>query len=199
MSEQSCLEPFIEVVMKSMIVSIASCDVLIAGSQCAYAQRSAHKIHPSSPPTGGFADMSVTAAVVADGLVLPLVGMSDHIEGRLAFVKTELKNTAAQMPLWDAFDTATRANAARENEMIARESSDFTSDRACPDLPQRLQAHGVDPGLRTCRKHYPRFVCSGVTRRYEIFVGIRRMNLDREPFCHIQELQEHGETGEPSG
>lgn len=127
--------------MKSKLLSIACCVVVNMGYQCAYAQQGVQRIHPSSPPVGGLSDMSATDAVVTDNLVLPLVGMSDHIEGRLAFVKTELKITAAQMTLWDAFATASRVNAARENELIARESSDLTSDGAAPALPQRLQAH----------------------------------------------------------
>jgi|SRR6516165_10515939 len=37
--------------------------------------------------------------------------MAKHIEGRLAFLKTELKITDAQLPLWNAFAQAMRADA----------------------------------------------------------------------------------------
>jgi hypothetical protein len=37
--------------------------------------------------------------------------MAKHIEGRLAFLKTELKITDAQLPLWNAFAQAMRDNA----------------------------------------------------------------------------------------
>ena len=37
--------------------------------------------------------------------------MAEHIEGRLAFLKTELKITGAQLPLWNAFAQAMRDNA----------------------------------------------------------------------------------------
>jgi hypothetical protein len=37
--------------------------------------------------------------------------MAEHIEGRLAFLKTELKITDAQLPLWNAFAQAMRDNA----------------------------------------------------------------------------------------
>src|SRR4051794_11006296 len=37
--------------------------------------------------------------------------MQGHVEGRLAFLKTELKITDAQMPLWNAVADAIRANA----------------------------------------------------------------------------------------
>ena len=38
-------------------------------------------------------------------------GMAGHIEGRIAFLKTELKITDSQMPLWNAVADAMRANA----------------------------------------------------------------------------------------
>ena len=37
--------------------------------------------------------------------------MQGHVEGRLAFLKTELKITDAQLPLWNAVADAIRANA----------------------------------------------------------------------------------------
>ena len=37
--------------------------------------------------------------------------MAKHIEGRLAFLKTELKITDAQLPLWNVFAQAMRDNA----------------------------------------------------------------------------------------
>ena len=37
--------------------------------------------------------------------------MADHTEGRIAFLKTELKITDAQLPLWNAVADAIRANA----------------------------------------------------------------------------------------
>ena len=40
-----------------------------------------------------------------------MMGMADHIEGRIAFLKAELKITEAQMPPWNAFADALRANA----------------------------------------------------------------------------------------
>jgi LTXXQ motif family protein len=46
-----------------------------------------------------------------------MMGMADHVEGRIAFLKTELKITDAQMPQWTAFADTLRANAKRMNEM----------------------------------------------------------------------------------
>ena len=46
-----------------------------------------------------------------------MMGMADHVEGRIAFLKTELKITDTQMPQWTAFADTLRANAKRMNEM----------------------------------------------------------------------------------
>ena len=43
--------------------------------------------------------------------------MAGHVEGRLAFLKTELKITDAQLPLWNAVADAIRANAKGMGEM----------------------------------------------------------------------------------
>jgi len=44
-------------------------------------------------------------------------GMARHVEGRLAFLKTELKITDAQLPLWNAVADAMRANAKTMGDM----------------------------------------------------------------------------------
>jgi hypothetical protein len=43
--------------------------------------------------------------------------MAKHIEGRLAFLKTELKITDAQLPLWNAFAQAMREDASTMQAM----------------------------------------------------------------------------------
>ena len=46
------------------------------------------------------------------GVMQMMMGsMTDHVEGRIAFLKTELKITDAQQPLWNAVGDAMRANA----------------------------------------------------------------------------------------
>ena len=42
---------------------------------------------------------------------MPMMGMGQHIEGRLAFLKTELKIAPGQEPLWNTFAETMRANA----------------------------------------------------------------------------------------
>ena len=48
-----------------------------------------------------------------------MMGMADHIEGRIAFLREELKITEAQMPQWNTFADALRANARQMKEMSA--------------------------------------------------------------------------------
>jgi hypothetical protein len=47
-----------------------------------------------------------------------MAAMAGHVEGRLPFLKTELKITDAQLPLWNAVADAIRANAKSMGEMM---------------------------------------------------------------------------------
>lgn len=49
-------------------------------------------------------------AMMGNGAMPMMSMMTDHVEGRLAFLKTEIKITEAQMPKWDAFTEAVRAS-----------------------------------------------------------------------------------------
>jgi hypothetical protein len=49
--------------------------------------------------------------------MMPMMGMGDHIEGRIAFLKTELKITDAQTAQWNTFADMLRANAKRMGEI----------------------------------------------------------------------------------
>jgi hypothetical protein len=64
------------------------------------------------------------------------MAMTDHIEGRIAFLRAELKITDAQAPVWDGFANALRENARRLDE--ARKTAGSAS--AAPALEQRLAA-----------------------------------------------------------
>jgi len=49
--------------------------------------------------------------------MMSMMGMGDHVEGRIAFLKAELKITDAQMSAWSAFADVLRANGRRMTEM----------------------------------------------------------------------------------
>ena len=94
---------------------------LIAGT--ALAQQPQHdEHHPPAATAGpempggmaGAGDMSMMGMMRMmmgrDGMSM-MGAMARHVEGRLAFLKTELKITDAQLPLWNAVADAMRANA----------------------------------------------------------------------------------------
>jgi hypothetical protein len=102
---------------------------LIAGT--ALAQQPQHdEHHPPAPGAasgpgmpGGMAgpgDMPMTGMMRMmmgrDGMAM-MGAMARHIEGRLAFLKTELKITDPQLPLWNALADAMRANAKSMGDM----------------------------------------------------------------------------------
>lgn len=65
--------------------------------------------------------------------------MASHIEGRLAYVKAELKITAAQESLWNSYAAAARDSA---NAMLAH-CTTMMSERgaSAASLPERLDQH----------------------------------------------------------
>jgi LTXXQ motif family protein len=66
------------------------------------------------PGAGGMPMMDMMRMMMGeDGMSgMPMMAaMAGHVEGRLAFLKTELKITDAQLPLWNAVADAIRANA----------------------------------------------------------------------------------------
>jgi len=64
--------------------------------------------------------------------------MASHAEGRLAFLKTELKITDAQSAQWNAFAEAVRANAKGMKDMHAAMMAQRTTSTT---LPERLATH----------------------------------------------------------
>ena len=62
--------------------------------------------------------------------------MVERMEGRIAFVRAELKITETQLPVWNAFAGALRANATKLNEVAAKMRQ---MGGAQPMLSQRLE------------------------------------------------------------
>jgi hypothetical protein len=76
--------------------------------------------------------------MMGHGGMMEMMGIADHVEGRIAFLKTELKITDAQMPQWTAFADALRANAARMSEMRNTMMQGGMTDGASMSAPDRL-------------------------------------------------------------
>ena len=69
----------------------------------------------------------------SQGCMEPMTGMAQHVEGRIAFLRTELKITDDQSPQWNAFAEALRGNARRMTEMHG-----MMGQGASPSAPERL-------------------------------------------------------------
>ena len=89
-------------------------------------------------------------------------GMStiDHIEGRIAFLRAELKITDAQMSAWNAFADALRANAKKLGEVRAAMMSRSGSGQQPLTLADRLdlQEQWLVARLEGIRAIKPAFV-----------------------------------------
>ncbi|MGA8756602.1 MAG: Spy/CpxP family protein refolding chaperone, partial [Stellaceae bacterium] len=59
--------------------------------------------------------------------------MTGHVEGRLAFLKTELKITDAQLPLWNKVADAIRANAKSMGAMMSGGMMEGSQTATLPD------------------------------------------------------------------
>ena len=64
----------------------------------------------------------------------------ERVEGRIAFLRTELKVSAAQQPLWDAVADTLRANSAASKGMMPAMMGGMMQPGASQPLPQRLSA-----------------------------------------------------------
>jgi hypothetical protein len=67
------------------------------------------------------------------------MGMIDHVEGRIAFLRTELKITDAQANAWNAFADALRTNAKKLGEVRASMMSHMgAGQQRAPTLAEQL-------------------------------------------------------------
>ena len=86
------------------------------------------------PMTG---DRQMGAMPMMRMMQMMMGSMADHVEGRIAFLKTELKIRDAQQPLWNAVGDAMRANAKDMAAMIPMIQSMMQPSGA---LPEKLAA-----------------------------------------------------------
>lgn len=103
--------------MRALILATAFATALT--STAAMAQQSPPPMMGQQMP-GAMMGPGMMSHMMQHGM-MPMMGMMDpsqHIEGRLAFLKTELKITEAQVPQWNAYAEALRANAKRMGELM---------------------------------------------------------------------------------
>src|SRR5215472_8023830 len=120
----------------------------------AFAQQQEHKQHHpgETPPAAGMQGPGMQGGAMAGAGGMPIMGMmrmmmgqdgmgmmAGHVEGRLAFLKTELKITDAQLPLWNAVADAIRANAKSMSEMMS--GGMMGSSQTTATMPEKLALH----------------------------------------------------------
>lgn len=87
--------------------------------------------------------------------MMPVMGMmTDHVEGRLAFLKTELGITPAQRPRWNAFE-AVRAGA---NTMIGLHRAMMQSRQEALPMSIEANVHALAARLDALKKVHAAFV-----------------------------------------
>ena len=87
-------------------------------------------------PAGGMPGMAGMMRMMMGPYGMGGMGMmTGHVEGRLAFLKTELKITDAQLPLWNAVADAIRTNA---NTMSAMMPGGMMGNWQTATLPEKL-------------------------------------------------------------
>ncbi len=103
--------------------------------------------------------------------MMGMTGIADHIEGRIAFLKAELKITEAQMPQWNAFAEALRANARRMSEMPAiMMQSGMTAQESAPVSPLGPRLPASRPGRN---ERLARFVANTADHGFESVRSLR--------------------------
>ena len=116
----------------------------------AFAQQPEHEQHHpgETPPAAGVQGPGMQGGAMSGAGGMPMMGMmrmmmgqdgmgmmAGHVEGRLAFLKTELKITDPQLPLWNAVADAFRANAKSMGEMM---SGGMMGSSQTATLPEKL-------------------------------------------------------------
>ncbi len=125
--------------MKPIRLVFTSCAVLLTAIPIAGAQQGPESAQPPHKMMMGCGEMPMTGMMHHGGMMMPLIGMSDHIEGRLAYLRAELKITDAQLPQWNAFAAAARASATQMNDMMKQGSAMMMPGGSEQSLPQRLE------------------------------------------------------------
>ena len=99
--------------MRALLIATAIAAMLT--STAAVAQQSTQPMMGQQMPMMNQGMMGYN--MIVHGM-MPMMDPSQHIEGRLAFLKTELKITEAQTPQWTAYADALRANAKRMGQLM---------------------------------------------------------------------------------
>lgn len=118
--------------------------------------------------------MGMAGPGMMNGSMMPMMmgAGASHIEGRLAFIKTELKITDVQAPQWNAFADAVRANAAAMTDMHRSMASQKMPGST---LPERLATED-----KVLSAHFSAFkkVHESLTKLYDVLSPEQRKAAD---------------------
>ena len=81
------------------------------------------------------------------GVMSMMGAMAGHVEGRLAFLKTELEITDAQLPQWDKFAAALRDNSKAMEAMMPGGTAGTAGSATLPDrlaMREKMMAAHLD-------------------------------------------------------
>ncbi|GCA52895.1 hypothetical protein KGO5_05361 [Sinorhizobium sp. KGO-5] len=134
----------------------------------------------AAQPSGGSSSDMMPGGMMHEGMMRMMMGMMsggdrpmdtpmqqmmspEHIEGRIAFLRTELKVTETQQPLWEAVADALRARAQTAKDVMDGMPGAMMSGSSAPlPLPQRIEL-------------YERMLSSRLD-------GLRQLKVALEPF-----------------
>ena len=123
---------------------------------------------PGQPGMGGMPMMNMMGMMRTMRMMGPgTAGMAtiDHVEGRIAFLRTELKITEAQTSAWNAFADALRTNAKRLGEVRASMMPQpSTGQQQAPTMMERLD---LQERWMLARLEGTRTIKSALSKLYE--------------------------------
>ena len=99
-------------------------------------------------------------------------GMLDRVEGRLAFIKTELKITEAQANAWSQLADTIRTAAKHHNE---RMKAAFSREERAKTLPERLE---VQEQLVSARLDEIKQIKGSLTNLYAVLSDAQKKEAD---------------------
>ena len=144
--------------------------ILALGATPAFAQqgneRDEHHPGTAAAPASGTPQQGAAAGMMAGSGGMPMMGMmgpgmmgggtgqmgmmsamAGHVEGRIAFLKAELKITDAQLTLWNAVAEAIRANAKSMGPMSGGMMGTMSQPAPLPDrlaAREKMMASGLE-------------------------------------------------------
>jgi len=127
-------------------------------------------------PQGMMGGMPMMNMMRMMGGQAPGMGMIDHVEGRIAFLRTELKIADAQVGTWNAFAETLRTNAKKLGEVRASMMPRAgTTQPQAPTLAQRLD---VQERWFAARLDGTRAIKAAFTKLYDAFSDEQKKAAD---------------------